>query len=195
MNEIKNIVLKTNNFLIIALFVIVLCFSGITILSGAVWQGIVFLIAGIVVASLMSGYYILIHSILIENEKQSKLLENILKALEKQLMPFKQLPADYRPEIDLIDRRQQYVEQVVSQKEKLIEEAFRLLIGDEDIKLYKGRLHCLVNPAKVETYTLDEIPVIEIHPMEFKNEYNEHGDPTLMAYYNYRILYKGDRND
>ncbi len=110
-------------------------------------------------------------------------------------MPFKQLPADYRPEIDLIDRRQQYVEQVVSQKEKLIEEAFRLLIGDEDIKLYKGRLHCLVNPAKVETYTLDEIPVIEIHPMEFKNEYNEHGDPTLMAYYNYRILYKGDRND
>lgn len=83
MNEIKNIVLKTNNFLIISLFVIVLCFSGITILSGAVWQGIVFLIAGIVVASLVSGYYILIHSILIENENQSKLLENILKALEK----------------------------------------------------------------------------------------------------------------
>ena len=82
MNEIKNIVLKTNNFLIIALFVIVLCFSGITILSGAVWQGIVFLIAGIVVASLMSGYYILIHSILIENEKQSKLLENILKEIK-----------------------------------------------------------------------------------------------------------------
>lgn len=83
MNEIKNIVLKTNNFLIIALFVIVLCFSGITILSGAVWQGIVFLIAGIVASSLMSGYYILIHSILIENEKQSKLLENILKEIKK----------------------------------------------------------------------------------------------------------------
>ncbi len=83
MNEIKNIVLKTNNFLIIALFVIILCFSGITIMAGAVWQGIVFLIAGIVAASLFSGYYILIHSILIENEKQSKLLENILKALEK----------------------------------------------------------------------------------------------------------------
>lgn len=83
MNEIKNIVLKTNNFLIIALFVIVLCFSGITILSGAVWQGIVFLIAGIVTSSLMSGYYILIHSILIENEKQSKILENILKEINK----------------------------------------------------------------------------------------------------------------
>ncbi len=82
MNEIKNIVLKTNNFLIIALFVIVLCFSGITILSGAVWQGLVFLIAGIVVASLVSGYYILIHSILIENEKQSKLLESILKEMK-----------------------------------------------------------------------------------------------------------------
>lgn len=83
MNEIKNIVLKTNNFLIIALFVIILCFSGITVMSGAVWQGIVFLIAGIVASSLMIGYYILIHSILIENEKQSKLLGNILKALEK----------------------------------------------------------------------------------------------------------------
>lgn len=83
MNEIKNIVLKTNNFLIIALFVIVLCFSGITILSGALWQGIVFLIAGIVASSLMSGYYILIQSILIENEKQSKLLENILKEIKK----------------------------------------------------------------------------------------------------------------
>ncbi len=83
MNEIKNIVLKTNNFLIIALFLIVLCFSGITILSGAVWQGIVFLISGVLFASLVSGYYVLIHSILIENEKQSKLLENILKALEK----------------------------------------------------------------------------------------------------------------
>ncbi len=83
MNEIKNIVLKTNNFLIIALFVIVLCFSGITVMSGAVWQGIVFLVAGIIVASLVSGYYILIHSILIENEKQSKLLENILKEIKK----------------------------------------------------------------------------------------------------------------
>lgn len=83
MNEIKNIVLKTNNFLIIALFAIVLCFSGITILSGAVWQGIVFLIGGILFASLLSGYYILIHSILIENEKQSKLLENILKEIRK----------------------------------------------------------------------------------------------------------------
>ncbi len=83
MNEIKNIVLKTNNFLIIALFVIVLCFSGITVMSGAVWQGIVFLITGIVVASLASGYYILIHSILIENEKQSKILENILKEIKE----------------------------------------------------------------------------------------------------------------
>lgn len=83
MNEIKNIVLKTNNFLIIALFVIVLCFSGITILSGAVWQGVVFLIAGIIFSSLVSGYYILIHSILIENEKQSKLLENILKEIKR----------------------------------------------------------------------------------------------------------------
>ncbi len=83
MNEIKNIVLKTNNFLIIALFVIVLCFSGITIMAGSVWQGIVFLIAGVLFASLISGYYVLIHSILTENEKQSKLLENILKALEK----------------------------------------------------------------------------------------------------------------
>jgi len=82
MKEIKNIVLKTNNFLIIALFVIVLCFSGITVMSGAVWQGIIFLIAGIVVASLMSGYYILIHSILVENEKQSKILENILKEIK-----------------------------------------------------------------------------------------------------------------
>jgi small-conductance mechanosensitive channel len=85
MNEIKNIVLKTNNFLIIALFVIVLCFSGITVMSGAVWQGIVFLIAGVLVASLLSGYYILIHSILIENEKQSKLLENILSELKKEI--------------------------------------------------------------------------------------------------------------
>ena len=83
MNEIKNIVLKTNNFLIIALFVIVLCFSGITVMSGAVWQGIVFLIAGVGIASLLSGYYILIHSILIENEKQSKILENILKEVKK----------------------------------------------------------------------------------------------------------------
>ena len=83
MNEIKNVVLKTNNFLIIALFVIVLCFSGITILSGAVWQGIVFLVAGIVASSLLSGYYILIHSILIENEKQSKILENVLKEIKK----------------------------------------------------------------------------------------------------------------
>nr|DAH57265.1 MAG TPA: hypothetical protein [Caudoviricetes sp.] len=82
MNEIKNIVLKTNNFLIIALFVIVLCFSGITILSGQVGQGIVFLIAGIVASSLFSGYYILIHSILIENDKQSNLLENILKEMK-----------------------------------------------------------------------------------------------------------------
>lgn len=83
MNEIKNIVLKTNNFLIIALFVIVLCFSGITIMAGSVWQGIVFLIAGIFASSLMSGYYILIHSILIEDEKQTKLLENILKEVRK----------------------------------------------------------------------------------------------------------------
>lgn len=85
MNEIKNIVLKTNNFLIIALFVIVLCFSGITVMSGAVWQGVVFLIAGIIFSSLVSGYYILIHSILIENEKQSKLLENILSELKKEV--------------------------------------------------------------------------------------------------------------
>jgi len=83
MNEIKNIVLKTNNFLIIALFVIVLCFSGITIMAGAVWQGIVFLIAGIFASSLVSGYYILIHSILIENEKQSKILENVFKEIKK----------------------------------------------------------------------------------------------------------------
>ncbi len=83
MNEIKNIVLKTNNFLIIALFVIVLCFSGITIMAGSVWQGIVFLIAGIVASSLVSGYYILIYSILVENEKQNKILESILKVLEK----------------------------------------------------------------------------------------------------------------
>lgn len=107
-------------------------------------------------------------------------------------MPFKQLPPDYKPEIDLLDRRQQYVEKIVSQKEKLIEEAFRLLIGDDDIKLYKGRLRCLVNPAKVETYTLDEIPVIEIHPMEFKHEYDESGEYKLIAYYDYRILYKGN---
>lgn len=83
MNEIKNIVLKTNNFLIIALFIIVACVGGMTIMSGSVWQGIVFLIAGIVASSLMSGYYILIHSILIENEKQSKILENILKEIKK----------------------------------------------------------------------------------------------------------------
>lgn len=83
MNEIKNIVLKTNNFLIIALFVIVACVGGITIMAGQVWQGIVFLIAGIVASSLMSGYYILIHSILIENEKQSKILESILKEIKK----------------------------------------------------------------------------------------------------------------
>lgn len=92
------------------------------------------------------------------------------------------------------DLRAGYVRQMIDQKEKLIEEAFRLLIGDEDIKLYKGRLHCLVNHAKVETYTLDQILVIEIHPMEFKNEYDESGEYKLMACYNYRILYKGDKN-
>ncbi len=105
-------------------------------------------------------------------------------------MPF---TTDYTAPSFAEDLRAGYVRKLIDQKEKLIEEAFRLLIGDEDIKLYKGRLHCLVNPAKVETYTLDEIPVIEIHPMEFKNEYNEHGDPTLTAYYRYRILYKNDK--
>lgn len=100
------------------------------------------------------------------------------------------LTTDYTAPSFAEDLRASYARQMIDQKEKLIEEVFRLLIGDEDIKLYKGRLHCLVNPAKVETYTLDEIPVIQIHPMEFKNEYNEKGDPTLTAYYNYRILYK-----
>lgn len=104
-------------------------------------------------------------------------------------MPF---TTDYTQPSFAEDLRAGYARQLIDQKEKLIEKAFRLLIGDEDIKLYKGRLHCLVNPAKVETYTLDEIPVIEIHPMEFKNEYNEQGDPTLIAYYNYRILYTGE---
>ncbi len=106
-------------------------------------------------------------------------------------MPF---TTDYTVPSFAEDLRAVYARQMIDQKEKLIEEAFRLLIGDDDIKIYKGRLHCLVNPAKVETYTLDEIPVIEVHPMEFKNEYNEHGDPTLTAYYNYRLLYKGDKN-
>lgn len=82
MNEIKNIVLKTNNFLIIALFVIVLCFSGITILSGAVWQGIIFLVVGIVISSSLSGYYILLHSIMSEAEKQTNLLEKLIETRE-----------------------------------------------------------------------------------------------------------------
>lgn len=107
-------------------------------------------------------------------------------------MPF---ATDYTAPSFTEDLRAGYVRQIIDQKEKLIEEAYRLLIGNQDIKFYKGRLHCLINPAKVETYTLDEIPVIEIHPMEFKNEYNEQGDPTLTAYYNYRILYKGNKNE
>ena len=106
-------------------------------------------------------------------------------------MPF---TTDYTALSFAEDLRAGYARQIIDQKEKLIEQAFRVLIGDDDIKIYKGRLHCLVNPAKVETYTLDEIPVIEIHPIEFKDEHNEKGDPTLTAYYNYRILYKGDKN-
>lgn len=123
-------------------------------------------------------------------------LDKVLREDPQWYKEFHSIPftTDYTQSYFAEDLRAGYVRQMIDQKEKLIEEAFRLLIGDEDIKIYKGRLRCLVNPAKVETYTLDDIPVIEIYPMEFKNEYNEQGDPTLTAYYSYRILYKGDKN-
>jgi hypothetical protein len=104
-------------------------------------------------------------------------------------MPFKPFPPDYKPEIDLLDRRQQYVDQLSSQKDKLIESAFLPLIK-ENILDYKGRLQCVVNHAKVETYYLDNIPVIEIHPLRWDDEYDQFGDPKLTCYWDYRILYK-----
>ncbi len=91
------------------------------------------------------------------------------------------------------DLRTTCMGELIDQKEKLIEETFLPLIGGT-ILMNRARLTCIVSHDKVETYYLDNIPVIEIHPMEFKHEYNEQGDPTLMAYYNYRILYKGDKN-
>lgn len=85
MSEIKKFCLAVNNIMIYLLFIFVFLASGFFALSGNILLGLVVFVGLSVAASLMSGYYILIHSILIENEKQSKLLENILRELKKEL--------------------------------------------------------------------------------------------------------------
>lgn len=106
-------------------------------------------------------------------------------------VPFKPFPPDYKPEIDLYDYRQDYARRFISEKDKLIKSAFLPLLKG-NLTDYKGRLHCIISHDKIEMYTFDEIPVIEIHPMEFKHEYDEFGEYKLTAFYNYRILYNGD---
>lgn len=98
-------------------------------------------------------------------------------------------------EESLIGYRRQYVDQLKSEKENLILDAFKPLI-EEDITAYKGRLHCIINHKGIETYYLDEIPVIEIHPLKWDTDYDGirswDSGPKLTACYQYRILWKGE---
>jgi len=111
-------------------------------------------------------------------------------------MTFKPLPQNYKLDIDLLDTnsRQDYARQLVSEKNKVIESAFLPLIKG-NLTDYKGRLHCIINHDKIEMYTLDEIPVLEIYPMDFKHEYDEFGQYKLTAFYKYKILYEEGRNE
>jgi hypothetical protein len=106
-------------------------------------------------------------------------------------MSFKPFLPDYKPKIDILDRRQQYVDQLSRQKDKLIDSAFLPLLKGSLVN-YKGRLQCIVNHAKVETYYLDSIPVIEIYPLRWEDTYNELGDPKLTCYWDYKILYEDE---
>lgn len=117
-------------------------------------------------------------------------------------MPFEQnyTPPDWVKDIQADsllypDYRKQYVEQLQSQKENLILDAFKALVQG-DIKAFKGRLHCIVNHKGIETYCLDETPVIEIHPLTWDTDYDGilswDSGPKLTACYQYRILWRGE---
>lgn len=113
-------------------------------------------------------------------------------------MPFEQnyTPPEWTKEIQesITDYRKQYIEQIQSKKENLILDAFAPLV-EGDITGYKGRLHCIVNHKGIETYCLDEIPVIEIHPLTWETDYDGicswDSGPKLTACYQYRILWRG----
>lgn len=88
----------------------------------------------------------------------------------------------------------QLSEGLSSNKDKILIEAFGLIIKEdvtdnpiEVLSKYKGRMQCFVNHKGIETYCFDNIPVIEIYPLQTEMEGN-----IMTAKQNYRVLWKGD---
>lgn len=98
--------------------------------------------------------------------------------------------------ISLIQQKaRQLSESLSASKDKTLIEAFGLVIKEdvtdtpiETLSKYKGRMQCFVNHKGIETYCFDDIPVIEIYPLQTEMEGN-----IMIAKQNYRMLWKGDK--
>jgi hypothetical protein len=81
----------------------------------------------------------------------------------------------------------------VANKGKIIIEAFGLIIKEDitdnpaqTLQKYKDRMQCFVNIKGIETYCFDNIPVLEIYPLQTEIEGN-----IMTAKQNYRVLWEG----
>lgn len=88
------------------------------------------------------------------------------------------------------EKARQLSEGMIKSKDKIIIEAFGLVIKeditDDPIQVlskYKDRLRCFIDHKGIETYCFDNIPGIEIYPLQTEMEGN-----IMIAKQNYRVL-------
>lgn len=93
------------------------------------------------------------------------------------------------------EKTRQLSESLSISKDKILIEAFGLVIKEditdnpiETLSKYAGRMQCFVNHRGIETYCFDNIPVIEIYPLQTEMEGN-----IMTAKQNYRMLWKGEK--
>lgn len=93
------------------------------------------------------------------------------------------------------EKTRQLSESLSVSKDKILIEAFGLVIREditdnriETLSKYKGRMQCFVNHKGIETYCFDNIPVIEIYPLQTEMEGN-----IMTAKQNYRMLWRGEK--
>ena len=101
--------------------------------------------------------------------------------------------------IDMCERSKSLIKQreeqlsiaIVKKFEDVLKSAITKKLGREDWKTedLKGRLHKTVCNRKIETYYLDEVPLVEFYPPSFSTD-NFMGKHTLSVTQNYRMLYK-----
>lgn len=88
------------------------------------------------------------------------------------------------------EKARQLSEGMIKSKDKIIIEAFGLVIKEDItdnpvqvLSKYKDRMQCFVDYKGIETYCFDNIPGIEIYPLQTEMEGN-----IMIAKQNYRVL-------